>query len=281
MLAYLFPGQGSQFKGMGKGLFEQFPEIVETANQILGYSVESLCLEDPNEQLNQTQFTQPALFTVSALSFLKQQSQTASKPDYVLGHSLGEYTALFAANVFDFATGLRLVKKRGELMHTAKEGAMAAVIGLTENATIALLKEHSLNELCIANVNSYLQMVLSGSKKEMQQAQVIFEKQSKVTFIPLKVSGAFHSDAMRWAADEFDVYLNNVTFSLPSIPVLANLDAGFYHPQNTKQNLVNQISSTVQWVEMIRRLDKHSVRYEEIGPGNVLSGLVRRIHNNQ
>src|SRR5205823_13876450 len=126
MLAYIFPGQGSQTRGMGGNLFDDFPELTAQADAILGYSIKKLCLEDPNQELNQTQFTQPALFVVNALTFLKKNQ----KPDYVAGHSLGEYNALFAAEVFDFATGLNLVKKRGELMSEAKNGGMAAVIGL-------------------------------------------------------------------------------------------------------------------------------------------------------
>ena len=130
MLAYVFPGQGSQVVGMGKDLFDEFKEYVDAADEILGYSIKELCLEDPNGVLGLTQYTQPALYVVNALTYLKEVKTTGVKPDFVAGHSLGEYDALFAAGVFDFATGLKLVQKRGELMSQAKGGGMAAVLGL-------------------------------------------------------------------------------------------------------------------------------------------------------
>lgn len=130
MTVYLFPGQGSQMIGMGKQLFEMYSELTEMADDILDYSIRRLCLEDPYKQLNQTQYTQPALYIVSALTYLDDIQQLGQKPDYVAGHSLGEYTALFAAEVFDFDSGLKLVQKRGELMSKASGGGMAAVVGL-------------------------------------------------------------------------------------------------------------------------------------------------------
>jgi malonyl CoA-acyl carrier protein transacylase len=130
MPAYIFPGQGSQAKGMGKELFSQFPEITAKADEILGYSITTLCVEDPDQRLNQTQYTQPALYTVNALFYFNKLRQIGTPPSFVAGHSLGEYNALLAADVFDFGTGLKLVKKRGELMSQASGGAMAAVIGL-------------------------------------------------------------------------------------------------------------------------------------------------------
>ena len=133
MLAYLFPGQGSQKKGMGLSLFEHYPELVKEADAILGYSIEDLCLNDPDDLLKQTQYTQPALYVVNALSYLERIKEDGKEPDYVAGHSLGEYDALFAAGVFDFATGLKLAKRRGELMAEARNGGMAAVIGMKEN----------------------------------------------------------------------------------------------------------------------------------------------------
>src|SRR6516162_2607290 len=131
MTAFLFPGQGSQRKGMGSTLFEEFQEVTARADEILGYSIKELCLHDPHQQLGQTQFTQPALYVVNALSYLKKMKDGSKVPTYLAGHSLGEYNALFAAGVFDFETGLRLVKKRGELMSQATGGGMAAVIGFT------------------------------------------------------------------------------------------------------------------------------------------------------
>src|ERR1700722_298171 len=131
MTTYMFPGQGSQVRGMGSTLFTEFQDYVQKADHILGYSIEKLCLEDPDNLLNKTEYTQPALFTVSALSYIKKLKETNTAPQYVIGHSLGEYNALFAAEVFDFETGLKLVQKRGALMSKASGGGMAAIVGLT------------------------------------------------------------------------------------------------------------------------------------------------------
>ena len=152
MLAYVFPGQGSQVVGMGKDLFDEFKEYVDAADEILGYSIKELCLEDPNGVLGLTQYTQPALYVVNALTYLKEVKTTGVKPDFVAGHSLGEYDALFAAGVFDFATGLKLVQKRGELMSQAKGGGMAAVLGLKE-------------EECVIQMQNLITKIHKKSKK--------------------------------------------------------------------------------------------------------------------
>ena len=164
MLAYLFPGQGSQKKGMGLSLFEHYPELVKEADAILGYSIEDLCLNDPDDLLKQTQYTQPALYVVNALSYLERIKEDGKEPDYVAGHSLGEYDALFAAGVFDFATGLKLAKRRGELMAEARNGGMAAVIGMKENEIRKVIEENELQQIDIANLNSPNQIVISGPK---------------------------------------------------------------------------------------------------------------------
>ena len=143
MKAVVFPGQGSQRKGMGEGLFDEFPALEKIADTVLGYSIRQLCLEDPRRELNQTQFTQPALFFVDALAYLKMIKDGHKKPDRLAGHSLGEFVALFAAGVFDFETGLKLVKKRGELMSQAKNGGMAAVMGCKSEDVVNLLKRNN------------------------------------------------------------------------------------------------------------------------------------------
>lgn len=282
MLAYLFPGQGSQTKGMGKSLFEDFPQLVAEADEILGFSIKQLCLDDPSQQLNHTQYTQPAIYTVNALSYFKKIRDTQKKPDFVAGHSLGEFNALLTAEIFDFATGLKLVKKRGELMSQAADGGMAAVIGLQSEAVLEILQKNKLSDVCIANYNSYTQLVISGSKKDIELAQLAFKELSSVTFIPLKVSGAFHSPYMLAAQQQFADYLNQFTFSLPILPVLANVDALPYHPAIIKQNLANQITHAVQWTRIIEYLNTQpEIKYEEIGPGSVLTGLLRRIEKKQ
>jgi malonyl CoA-acyl carrier protein transacylase len=151
MKTYMFPGQGSQARGMGGSLFDEFPELTAKADEVLGYSIKALCLEDPGRELNKTQFTQPALYVVNALSYYKRLKDSGETPDYVIGHSLGEYNALLAAECFDFETGLKLVKKRGELMSQATDGAMAAIVNASREQIAAVLKEKGFDKVDIAN----------------------------------------------------------------------------------------------------------------------------------
>ncbi|MFJ1268712.1 ACP S-malonyltransferase [Legionella lytica] len=280
MLAYMFPGQGSQKQGMGQELFAQFPEYTAQADALLGYSIRALCLEDAQQQLNNTQYTQPALYVVNAFSYLKTLVDGQPKPDYVIGHSLGEYNALFAAGVFDFATGLALVKKRGELMSQMHGGGMAAVVGLSSQELTSLLEEQGLSGVKIANYNSYQQMVISGPQADIQRAQPLFTGMSKVSFIPLSVSGAFHSLYMLSAQQAFAEFIQDMEFATPSIPVIANVDAAPYHPAVIKSNLIQQIAQPVLWTKTIEYLQaKPNMQFQEIGPGTVLRGLLRRITN--
>lgn len=281
MTTYVFPGQGSQKKGMGADLFSQFPKEVEKANQILGYSISSLCLDDPEGKLNNTAYTQPALYVVGALSYLKKIQDTGKKPDYVAGHSLGEYNALFAANVFDFETGLKLVQKRGELMSHAKDGGMAAIIGLKSDQVKELLQQNNLNTVNISNYNTYTQSVISGPKDDVIKAQSVFEN-AKAMFFPLKVSGAFHSPLMQPAQDTFADFIKNFNFSKPEIAVIANLNAKEYQLPDVQSNLVNQITHPVMWTQSIEYLlNKNEKTFEELGSSTVLSGLIQRIQKGQ
>lgn len=282
MIAYLFPGQGSQSRGMGNSLFEQFPNYTEEADAVLGYSIKALCIEDQQNQLQKTQYTQPALYVVNALTYLKILTDTQQKPDYVAGHSLGEYSALFAAGVFDFATGLKLVKKRGELMSQAQNGAMAAVIGLQWQELTQILEEQNLSTITIANYNTYQQLVISGPQADIERARTFLLSRTGVHFILLPVSGAFHSPYMLEAQHTFSAFLNDFKLATPCIPVIANVNAGLYHPAITKTNLINQITHPVRWTNTIEYLQtKHDMNFQEIGPGKVLSGLVNRIKNKQ
>jgi malonyl CoA-acyl carrier protein transacylase len=284
MTAYVFPGQGSQTLGMGKDLFDHYPEFVSLADDILGYSISDLCLSDPHQQLNQTQYTQPALFIVNALSYLKKQADTATSPVYLAGHSLGEYNAMFAAGVFDFATGLKLVQKRGLLMSQVKEGGMAAVVGLPAEKISSVLLENNLAEVSIANYNSYSQSVISGLKTKIDLAIPLFEEAGATLVISLKVSGAFHTVLMKPAQEQFADFLKNFTFSAPQIPVIANLTAEPYPSGASEIStlLQEQISHPVRWTATIENLLERGVTtFTEIGPGSVLSGLIRRIRNGQ
>ncbi|MFC1668400.1 ACP S-malonyltransferase [Chlamydiota bacterium] len=280
MSVYVFPGQGSQKKGMGQELFDAYPDLVKKADEILGYSIKELCLEDPNNQLGQTQFTQPALFVVNALTYLKKLADGVEKPAYVAGHSLGEYNALFASEVFDFETGLQIVKKRGAIMAEAKNGGMAAVIGLTEESIASVLKESGLDSLDIANMNSPSQIVISGLKDDIGKAKEIFEKAGARMYIPLQVSGAFHSRYMKESMETFETFIKEFSFSDQKIPVIANVTARPYGKGDIPKLMVEQITSSVKWCESIRYLMGvgESV-FDEVGPGTVLTGLIRKIQS--
>jgi malonyl CoA-acyl carrier protein transacylase len=277
MKVYVFPGQGSQRAGMGMGLFDEFKIYTEQADEILGYSIKKLCLEDPDKVLSKTNFTQPALYVVNALSYLKKKQEESEKAEYFAGHSLGEYNALFAAGAFDFATGLRLVKKRGELMNAITGGGMAAVIG-TDYASVAdLLRSHTLDGVDVANYNSVTQTVLSGLKKDLEKAERIFEA-NNIMFVPLVVSAAFHSRYMREMVNEYALFLNQFNFNDLHTPVIANVSARPYKNNEIAYNLREQLSNSVQWVETIRYLRSLGVLvFEEVGPGNVLDKLIKNI----
>ena len=176
MKTYLFPGQGSQHIGMGENLFDAFPDITETADAILGYSIKELCLQDPKQQLGQTQYTQPALYVVNALAYRQKLNETNESPDFVAGHSLGEYNALESAGVISFEDGLKLVQKRGALMSTAPKGTMAAIIGLTADKIDDILTNNTLTAIDIANYNAHNQTIISGLESDIQNSQTIFEQ---------------------------------------------------------------------------------------------------------
>jgi malonyl CoA-acyl carrier protein transacylase len=269
----MFPGQGSQAKGMGAELFAQFPQQVQQIDELLGYSIAHLCLHDPHQLLGNTQYTQPALYVVEALSFLEKAPNTPP-PDYCIGHSLGEYSALFAASAFDLLTGLKLVKKRGELMAKATGGGMLAVINLSEAHIKSLLQTHNLNTIDFANFNSNKQIVLSGPEAEISKANEILSQEAMMC-IPLKVSGAFHSRYMHDAAEEFAQYLTEIEVHPLQIPVIANVNNELYTTDTIKTNLVKQITHPVHWSKIIRSLkDKGETNFVEVGPGNVLTRLV-------
>lgn len=277
--AYVFPGQGSQQKGMGAELFDVFPELTKKADEILGYSIKELCLNDPDGVLNNTRYTQPALYTVCALGYLKKLQDGEKKPDFVAGHSLGEYSALFASGAVDFETGLRLVKKRGELMSLATGGGMAAVVGLNQDQVAQVLAENGLKEIDIANLNTPTQIVLSGPKDAIAKAEPFFTSaEGCMMYKVLNVSGAFHSRYMSAAREEFAETLKTCQFREPEIPLLANVTAWPYRPGEAAALLSEQLVSPVRWTDTIRYLMALNVdTYEEIGPGHVAAGMIRQI----
>lgn len=274
MKCIVFPGQGAQFTGMGKGLFQKYESLVNRSSEILNFDIKELCLNIKlRNQLNNTQFTQPALFLVNYLSYLEYLENNSS-PSFLMGHSLGEYNALLASGVFDFETGFRLVKKRGELFSNIKNGGMLAIMGTTEGVIKPFL-EHKKVE--IANYNTFDQIIVSGDLEQLK----ILENNLRfngIKTIPLNVSGAFHSRLMSSAESAFGEYIQNISFETPEIPVLANYSANYYTKENTKKLLVKQITGCVLWKEqVIHMLKKENINFQEIGPGNILTKMINKI----
>lgn len=279
MKAYLFPGQGAQFVGMGGTLFKEFPDYTAIADRVLGYSIEELCQTNSSQLLDTTAYTQPALYVVNVLSYLKELQQSGTDPDFVAGHSLGEYNALYAAGVFDFETGLRIVQKRGALMNSATGGGMAAVIGLTEEAIQRIIAEYRLYHLDIANLNTPKQIALSGLKEDVEAAQPVFEQNGAAAYVILNVSGAFHSRYMRPSAVQFREFLSQFRFAEPSMPVIANLTARPYSAGNAIDYMTEQMVSSVKWTESIRYLigKDPEIQLIPVGPGHAIEGMVSKI----
>lgn len=274
-MTILFPGQGSQYVGMGESLFMKYPGLVEEANEVLGYSIQEICLNN-YEKLRQTSYTQPAIFIVSVLMYLDfLEEWNYPYINFMIGHSLGEYTALYAAGALNFKTGVQLVKKRGELMQTVKNGTMAAVIGLDAGKVDAVLKKEQKN-VTIANYNSGTQVVIAGNIDDINFFQPIFSSLDDVSYHILPVSGAFHSSYMTNAAQEFSNFLDSIHFNTPRLPVLANWNTKPYMHSNIKENLVKQIDHPVLWDSSIQKLIKMGeTSFFETGPRNVLSKLIK------
>ncbi len=280
---FMFPGQGSQKVGMGKDFYDSFPAAkkrFDEANDILARDLKAVIFEGPDQELQATRNTQPALFTMEAAvtDVLREKGMT---PLYTLGHSLGEYGALYAAGVVSFADGLKIVARRGELMAQAgarTKGTMAAVIGLSRSAIEEVLSQVTEGVVVAANDNSPDQIVISGDVSAIESAGQKLGSAGAKRVIKLPVSGAFHSPLMQPAADEFEQYIASFTFSNAACPVITNVTA---KPENDAQTLktllVRQLLSPVRWVDSIRCLKElNAFSALEVGPGSVLKGLVRK-----
>jgi len=283
MKAYVFPGQGAQFVGMGKDLYDNSPlakEMFEKANEILGFRITDLMFEGTDEDLRQTKVTQPAIFLHSVI--LAATLGDDFKPDMVAGHSLGEFSALVANKTLAFEDGLKLVYQRAMAMQKACEkepSTMAAILGLEDSVVVETLE--SIDEVVVpANFNSPGQLVISGSIKGIEVACEKLKEAGARRALPLKVGGAFHSPLMDPAKQELAAAIESTNFNQPICPVFQNVSTkGETNPMVIKENLVSQLTSPVKWNQSVQQMVKDgATEFVELGPGNVLQGLIKKIH---
>ncbi len=276
--AFVFPGQGSQSVGMGKGFAEEY---LDRANEVLDFDLKKICLEGPAPELKKTEITQPAIFTISVAAFEQLRKNNSKLPDVVAGHSLGEYSALYAAGAISFEAGVKILNLRGKFMQEAVPvgaGAMVAVLGLDrEKLENCCVKAEG--EVCAANYNSPGQIVISGEQAAVLRAADLCKEVGAKRVIPLQVSAPFHCALMRPAQEKLAKELNKIEIKDAQIPVVANVTADYVtSASQIKELLIKQVTASVLWEDSIRLMIKDGVtEFVEVGPGKVLSGLIKKI----
>jgi len=285
MKAYVFPGQGAQFVGMGKDLYENSPlakEMFEKANEILGFRITDLMFSGTDEDLRQTKVTQPAILLHSVI--LSKVLGADFKPEMVAGHSLGEFSALVSAGALSFEDGLKLVSARAQAMQKACEkepSTMAAVLGLEDEKIEEICK--AIDEVVVpANYNSPGQLVISGSIKGIEIACQKLTEAGAKRALKLAVGGAFHSPLMEPARQELEAAINKTSFNKPICPIYQNVDANpTSDPETIKKNLIAQLTAPVRWTQTVKNMLANGANnFVELGPGNVLQGLIKKVDRN-
>ena len=292
--AFIFPGQGAQYVGMGRDVAEAYPEaarIFGRANEIVGYDLQAVCFDGPEEKLNSTAVSQPAIFTMSAaiLEVMKSHPVTIDMmPGAMAGLSMGEYTALYAAGLVSFEDGLKLVQRRGEAMQAAaemSEGGMLCLIGLERDQVQKLCREAGEGELLVGvNFNCPGQIVISGTKRAVARAEAMAAKYGAMKAVPLAVAGAFHTELMRSATEELARALDEAEIGEPQdVKIIANINGEYYkNAAGIVDGLTEQWTHPILWQKCMEMLISDGVEvFYEIGPGKVLTGLMRRINRKQ